>query len=77
MKKTRKHWNACPTCKLLIYTSGGLGNHNCPEKINARLSAELDMVVSEEMSTFDEEATKFWKSPEVRFMAYLARKGEI
>jgi len=76
MRKTRKRWQMCPMCGMMIYTSGG-GHHTCPEKVAAERQAELDSVIAEEMSTWDKEVEKFWNSRDVKFLQHLIDEGKL
>ncbi len=65
--KLQRHWNLCSECSLLIFAEEGIGQHICHEKIRAKRDAELDMVVDEELSTWNQDLKKFWQSDDVRF----------
>jgi hypothetical protein len=75
-KKTRKKkWGACPDCAQLVYAAvGTLGNHVCPEKLIARKEAELDIVIDAELSTWDADVKKFWRSKDVKFYQHLLKE---
>lgn len=70
----KKRWKSCPTCYQLVFTAAiDMGNHICPETILAKHEAELDMVIYEELSTWDADVEKFWNSKDVKFWNYLLR----
>jgi len=73
--KESKWWRACPSCHQLVYTTGfGIGNHACPPKAVAKRDAELDMVVEEELSTWNADLERFWNSSDVKFMEYIIQE---
>lgn len=69
-RKHKKTWKLCPSCFEMIYAVG-LGNHLCPEKVEAKKVAELNMVIDEELASWEEEVRDFWKSKDVKFMQYM------
>jgi hypothetical protein len=66
----RKHWQNCPVCHQDVFTID-FSNHKCPDKVKARREAELDMVVDEEMSTWEQDLKKFWNSNDTKFHEWL------
>lgn len=76
MQKRRHHkWTTCVECGLMIFTVDGLNQHQCTKVLVAKRDAELDMVIHEEMSTWDQEVKKFWKSKDVKFIEWLVKRG--
>lgn len=79
MKKHRgapKKWTTCQMCHQLVFSSYGTGNHVCPEEARARKDAELDMVIDEELTTWDFDQKVFWKSKDVQFTQHLLDTGQ-
>lgn len=76
MQAQRKHWKLCPECGLMLFVETNTDKHLCPERIRAKKDAELDMVVHEEMSTWDMDIKKFWKSDDVKFWEYVYGMGK-
>ena len=66
-----KRWTSCPMCHQLVFSSYGVGNHVCPDNARAKKDAELDMVIYEELSTWDRDLRKFWKSNDILFTQHL------
>lgn len=58
-------------CHQLVLSAYVVGNHRCPPEARAKKEAELDMVIDEELSTWDRDVKKFWKSKDVRFTQHL------
>lgn len=78
MRKTKRRWNKCVRCGLLVFSeTNTIGNHVCPEKIHIEKEAELDERMEEEMLTWEFDQKLFWRSKDVKFMEYLAKKGKI
>lgn len=61
-------------CHQLIFSLKGLGNHQCPPEARAKKEAELDMVIEEELSTWNADLKKFWNDPRTKFYKYLAEQ---
>lgn len=76
MQANKKHWGLCPECGLMVFAIRNSEPHRCPEKILAKRDAELDMVVAEEMSTWDVDFKKFWNSNDVKFWEYVYGMGK-
>ena len=73
MEKSKKLWQECPSCHMVIFSDiNGQGAHRCPDTALAKKEAELDMVIDEELSTWDNDVKKFWKSKDVKFYGWLA-----
>lgn len=71
-QKSQKQWIKCETCFQLVYTAGpGTGHHKCPEAMRAKHEAELDMMVEDLMTSWDEDVEDFWGSRDVQFWSYL------
>jgi hypothetical protein len=72
MKKNEsRHWTSCPLCHILIFETE---THKCPSKALAKKDMELDAVVEAELSTWDMDVRKFWKSKDVKFGVWLAEQ---
>lgn len=76
-RATRKTWNLCPSCHCLVYSVDGVGNHRCPAKVRARVDAELDIVLEEELSSWNKDVNQFWDENKTHFYEYLAEKKII
>lgn len=77
-RKRRKRWQECPSCHQLVFAQvNSLGHHRCNDAARAKKEAELDMVIDEELSTWDEDVAKFWKSKDVRFYGWLADNDRL
>lgn len=63
-------------CHQLVFSSYGVGNHVCPEEARAKKDAELDMVIGEELSTWERDLRQFWKSKDIRFAQHLLDTGQ-
>ena len=75
-RKPHKKWTACQTCHQLVFADRGVGNHTCPVEAVAKKEAELDMVIDEELSTWDYDVKVFWKSRDVKFTQHLLDTGQ-
>jgi acetyl-CoA carboxylase beta subunit len=71
-----KKWRLCPSCKTMIFSTN-LSSHRCPDKIRAKQEAELDMVIDAELSTWDEDVQKFWKSKDVKFYQWTVENERL
>lgn len=71
MQKNTHKWTTCLMCHQLVFAQYGTGNHVCPPEARAKKEAELDMVIHEELSTWERDLKKFWKSNDVQFSQYL------
>ena len=69
-----RRWVMCPTCKCLKFATD-LAKHKCNEKVLAKLDVDLDMVVDEEMTTWDKDVRNFWNSKDVKYMQWRLEKG--
>lgn len=67
----RKGWATCPLCHILIFESEA-SMHRCPTKALAKKDAELDAVIDEELSTWEDDVKKFWNSKDVKFWIWCA-----
>lgn len=79
MKKHReapKKWTSCQMCHQLVFSSYGVGNHVCPTEARAKKDAELDMVIGEELLTWERDLRKFWNSKDVKFAQHLLENDE-
>lgn len=73
MEKTRNHWNLCPTCKQIAF---GLKKHECPLKVRAKIDAEVDMQVDDQLMTWDKDVREFWESSDVKFYQWELKNNE-
>lgn len=66
-------WIACPTCfEMVLY----LNTHKCLDIILQNMDEHLDYVISEQLSTLDDDIDVFWHSNDVRFMQYLLNRDQ-
>ena len=75
-------WTLCPVCRQVVWgtiveLAENITGHKCPKSVAQEFNAELDATIDFEMDDFGNDARQFWQDPDVRFMAYLARKGKI
>lgn len=76
MQKRREHkkWRLCESCSQMVYAGPTLGKHVCPASVQAKRDAELDMVIDEELSTWDQDVSKFWNDKRTQFNVWLVEK---
>jgi len=75
MKRDKKYWQLCDVCYQLIFANQlGEGSHKCPELLKAKRDAELDMIMDEELKTWDESLRRFWDKPSVKFEQYMLER---
>lgn len=72
-QRAHKKWRLCPACSLMVYSSHGLGNHQCPQQVQDKMEEDLDAVVGAEMETFDQDLRRFWRHPQTKFYDYLVQ----
>lgn len=61
-------------CHQLIFSVYGSGDHVCPSEAKAKKEAEIDMVIDEELSTWNHDLKKFWNDPRTKFYSYLTER---
>lgn len=74
------NWTLCPVCKQAVHKTSMFGPvkvHECPEYIALEFKAMIDATVDFEMDDFNNIVAGFWCEPDVKFMEFLAEKGEI
>lgn len=68
-RKVVNRWLSCQFCHQLRREFDS--NHVCPPEARARKEAELDIIIDEELESWDYDLKIFWKSKDVRFAQHL------
>jgi creatinine amidohydrolase/Fe(II)-dependent formamide hydrolase-like protein len=75
-RKPVRKWTACSTCHQLVFVNGHTDNHVCPTAAVAKKEAELDMIIDDELTSWDYDLKVFWKSRDVKFTQHLLDTGQ-
>lgn len=72
-RKVVNKWVSCQMCHQLRQQ---YDEHSCPPAARAKKEAELDIVISEELESWNYDQRVFWKSKDVRFTQHLLDTGQ-